>query len=350
VAKPAEPWKWKARKGWYAWVKGKRKRLASATDGKQVAIDELARLLAVASAGPQAAPLVGQLVVEYLTDLISRRQNDEIDLQTKSDAERRMAGFADMHGDKPVGEIKPFHVDDWLKTKAEWGPTSRHDGVGAVKSMFRWALRKGRIDRNPLDGLDKPKRKAKRDRIPTTPSIDKTFDLILYPELRDILVFLRETGCRPKEARDLEAKHLDRESGRAVLTEHKTARKTAKSRVLYLTPVASEVAYRLADLRPEGPIFLNSAGKPWTRNAVGHAIRRLRKRAGVGKEMVAYGLRHAFATDGLARKVSPALVAELLGHSDLRMMATYSHLSDHHDALREAASKVRGDDTPSSAA
>jgi integrase len=168
----------------------------------------------------------------------------------------------------------------------------------------------------------------------------------LTPELADLLTFIHATGCRPKEARTIEARHLDRAERVAVLVRHKTAHKTGKKRVIYLPEPAAEVAFRLADLRPEGPIFLNTRGRPWTHNALGLAVRRLRKRAGLTGDMVAYAFRHGFATDALTRGISSALVAELMGHADLRMLHRYAHLSDKHDALREAVAKVRGEAGP----
>ena len=58
------------------------------------------------------------------------------------------------------------------------------------------------------------------------------------------------------------------------------------------------------------------------------------------KAMVAYALRHSFATDALAKQIPVVLVAELMGHKDTSMMSVYSHISDRHDVLREAAEKA----------
>ena len=59
--------------------------------------------------------------------------------------------------------------------------------------------------------------------------------------------------------------------------------------------------------------------------------------------MVAYGLRHLFATDGLERGVPIATMAELLGHSSTKMISErYSHLADRHEHLKSALEVVRG--------
>lgn len=343
--KPDKPWYWTAQDVWVVQIGGKRHRLAKGKKGRGEAFARFHQIMAEAGKPvPEgsAVPLVGELVVLRLRDLRVRRDTGAVGSGAKDDVVRRLAGFADMHGDLRADQIKPHHVDEWLATKPGWGKTSRHDGAGAVKSVFKWAAKKGLIDRNPLAEMEKPRRVKRREVIPTPVEIRALLAAPKIPELQDLLVFIFGTGCRPKEARTLEAKHLDRANGLAVLAQHKTADKTDRPRVLYLTGEAEAVAYRLADARPTGPIFLNSQGSPWTHNAVGLALRRLRKREGLPDSVVAYALRHAYATDALAHEVPAAFVAEMMGHADLRMMATYSHVNERTDALKEAARKVRG--------
>lgn len=344
MARHPSPWYWEARDGWYATVGGVRHRLADGRGSKRDALRRLGELLAERDRPAEAAgaPAVGHLIALYLADLRKRRAAGDLGEYTRDDAKRRLAGFADLHGDLPADQLRPHHVQAWLDTRAGWGPTSRHDGVGAVKAVTRWAAGQGHLDRDPLAGLRKPPRRARREAIPDPEAVRKVFAAILTSELADLLAFVHETGCRPKEARTLEARHLDLAAGVATLAEHKTARKTGRRRSIYLTPRALGIARRLAEAHPVGPIFRNSEGRTWTHNAVGLAVRRLRERAGLGKEVVAYALRHGFATDALANGVPVALVAELMGHADLRMMGTYSHLSDRADVLREAAARARG--------
>ncbi len=347
MARIAEPWRWEARKGWYAWVDNRRIRLCSLAEGKRAAIAELARLVELAGS-PDAAPppKVVDIMADYLADVAGRVKSGDIEPRTKIDITMRMAGFAASCGDLDAAGVKVHHVESWLKTRANWGPTMRNSGVGAVKTMFRWAARQGKIDRNPIADMAKPPKKLKRDTIPTAIDVDKAMGAVLNGGLRDLLTFIFETGCRPKEARTMEARHIDGEGGRVILPPemHKTGKKTGKDRVIYLTPAAAEIAKRLAEISPEGPIFRNRAGTPWLGNSLVSAMNRLRRRAGLGKGVVAYGLRHLWISDGLAGGVSPAIVAEMAGHADLSMLATYCHISDRHDMLREAADKIRGKD------
>jgi integrase len=67
---------------------------------------------------------------------------------------------------------------------------------------------------------------------------------------------------------------------------------------------------------------------------------RLQRKLGI--RAAAYGLRHTFATDALARGVPDAQVAALLRHSGTTMLHKhYSRLTAQSQALREALGRVR---------
>jgi integrase len=118
--------------------------------------------------------------------------------------------------------------------------------------------------------------------------------------------------------------------------------KKGRRRVLYLTPAAVELLRELAARHKYGgPLFRNRIGRPWTRNALGMAMRKACKHAGLPAKPL-YGLRHGFATDALAAGVPDAHVAELLGHANTSQLHKhYSHLATRVRLLTDAAGAVR---------
>ena len=83
---------------------------------------------------------------------------------------------------------------------------------------------------------------------------------------------------------------------------------------------------------------------PCHRNAVRCRFRRLRQKLGLDAGVVAYAFRHSWTTDALEKGVPIATVAELLGHSDTKMVsAHYSHLHEKREHLRTAARSIRPD-------
>src|SRR5206468_1562755 len=78
-------------------------------------------------------------------------------------------------------------------------------------------------------------------------------------------------------------------------------------------------------------VLVNQDGEPWTRNALGLRMRRLRKRAGVqagerGEEFVLYTQRHTFiSTAGMDPSIPKAVRADVAGHTDGRTTRLYTH-------------------------
>lgn len=349
----AGPWYWTAQDCWAATIGGKRVRLANGRSKRAeaearrlwrelVTEHERAKHAPVAPADP---PL-GLVLTKYFEHLAARRERGEIDAGTKADAIKRLAGLVDRCGDVPCSQLQRKHVTEWLDSRRSWGATMRHDAAGALVTALRWAVAEGHLKTHPLPTLRRPTRGPRREAIPSPETAALVLAADMPDELRDILTFLHETGCRPGEARKLEARHLDAANGVAVLgvSEHKTGRKTGRARVLYLSPRALSVAARLAAAHPEGPIFLSPAGRPWSRCTLGRDVRRLRERLGLGDEVVCYSMRHRWASDALAGGIPAAMVAELMGHAGLKTLSIYSHLSDRAIELRDAARRVREED------
>jgi len=103
---------------------------------------------------------------------------------------------------------------------------------------------------------------------------------------------------------------------------------------------AAKVALFESAVDTTGPLLRNSWGNPWDKDAIGHAMRRASKKAKV--KGIAYGYRHGFATDALAKGIPDATVAALLGHSSTAMLHKhYSHLTSRTAVLKEAVDRIR---------
>ncbi len=118
-------------------------------------------------------------------------------------------------------------------------------------------------------------------------------------------------------------------------------------RAIYFPTTRSlEIIRRLVNEHPDGPLFLNLAGNPWTRFAVKCRFDRLQEK--MGKRYRQYDFRHSFITRKLLAGVDSHIVAALAGHRDTKMIdSTYSHIADDYKVMLEQAKK---DITPSSGA
>ena len=139
------------------------------------------------------------------------------------------------------------------------------------------------------------------------------------------------------------AQDVNLDVGAWTFKRHKTVKKTHKPRVVMLTPPMIELCRQLVVKHPDGALFHNSRGKPWTRNAIRCRFRRLPHKLGLEAGVVAYAYRHTFTTEGLEAGVPIATMAELLGHTAAIMISDhYGHLDQKSDHLREAARRAAG--------
>jgi site-specific recombinase XerD len=125
---------------------------------------------------------------------------------------------------------------------------------------------------------------------------------------------------------------------------HKTD-KSGRHLVVYLSPCMATLTKILMQSTRKH-LFVNEDGQQWKQDTVSMTMRRLRQRLGIDAITV-YAYRHSFATDALLAGNSLAVVAELLGHSDTRMVGkVYGHLDQQKshllDAVNETAKKRLG--------
>jgi integrase len=324
---------------WYVQLGKDQIKLARGRDNEDAAWRAYYRVMAARGPACPAAPLRDPTVTAVC--------NLFLDFSLKAHKPRTyefyrdfLEDFCGYTGKLRLSELDGAHIAAWLERHPDW-KGCRRGAVAAVQRAFSYALTEGKIDSNPFRSVKKPPPRA-RERFVTREERQKIFDN--YPEgdcFRDFLLALEHTGCRPGEVAAVTAANVDLRDGLWVLTEHKTEGKTGAARVVVLTPEVVELSKRLMALHPEGPLFRNADGRSWNRNSVRCRFRRVRKKLGLGGDLVAYLYRHAVATDLLEAGVGLAQTAELLGHRGADMvMRHYSKLRQRRQHLREEITRA----------
>lgn len=340
IPRPAKPFYWKARDGWYATFGTKKVLLAKGRDGREAAVRAFHKLKAAGPAAPdQAGP---DDTTADLCRLYLDHARDNLAPLTAEWYARHLKSFVKACGTVPAADLRPHHVVNWVGSH-EWGPSTRNGAIRAVKRVFSWATRMGYMASDPIRHLERPPMR-RRELIPVAGQVSAVMEVVKDAPFHDYLLALWATGCRPGEVRSLTAAGVDVAAGTWTVV-NKTRHKGDPTRSIYLTETLVELSRRLIVEHPEGPIFRNLRGRPWTRNAVVLRFRRLRVKLGMGKELTAYGLRHLYITDALEKGMPPATLAELVGHRNITMiMQVYSKLKQRTQHLRDAAGQVRPDD------
>lgn len=389
-----KPFYRKSRDTWYVEVDGRQINLGKDRDAA------FQRYHAIMAAPPEVrqAEVSGNGVGLRLTELFDRFL-DWVKQHRSPDTfvwyQYRLQRFADRFPELTIGQLRPFHVQEWVDSFPDHSPTTTRNYMRCVKRCIKWGQTLGYIESNPIQHISIPASTPKDAYLPPD-EFARLLSSTRDTAFRDLLEVTYETGCRPQESLRIEIRHIDLNNQRWVLPRSEAKGKQAP-RVVYLSDKAIVITRRLIGDRSSGKLFLNSRGKPWTTNAVNCAFQRIQHRVGmaemksqgvtvtddriaefiptlskthrVGKKVVLktdaelrheakrkltyqmaqeyapkyslYALRHSWATNALQRGVDALTVAILMGHKDPSQLAkVYQHLSHNPKHLLEQAKKA----------
>lgn len=237
--------------------------------------------------------------------------------------------FKDRYGDTPWSELIPYHVLSCRKP--DWGNNTMRILISSVKSCLTWAKDAGLISVNPLADLKRPPAVFRSDQCIITEEQAGRM-LCAAPEaLQYVLDALWHTGNRPGYIITVEARECV--DGTWVCGP-KPGRKMPKA-VIYLNEYMRELTLRNIGKYPEGPIFRNSWGKPWSYDVLKQAIRETRTRAGI-KGLTAYWYRHTYGRRMIDVGTDYLLLATLMNTSVEMLTRVYGHQRTLTDRLRAA--------------
>lgn len=360
---PREPKAWLNKQtGWWSTdIAGKRHKLVQGKRGDErrktppkAATDALSALLKQCAVNPsvEAGPAfqtVPSVIDEYLS--VACGQNEQ---RTFKEKKALLNRFANRYPDKLATELIALDLEKWIGEHTEWKSDDYRAKVcTTVHACFNWAASRGLLGkdaRNPMANFSVTGGNRRR------PMTGQEFRRIwgqsrkgkksgIYKtsgrRLRECLHFIKLTGARPKELRDLAWTDIDAAAGVARLKKHKTAKKTRRDRIIPLTSPIVVLLKLLAERDGiEGPVFKTVQGTPWARNSLAQKIKRLRDRVGVPDDATLYGLRHRFGTRAIMNGVDLKILAELLGHATTRTTEHYVHMAKEYAHLRAAMNQV----------
>lgn len=201
--------------------------------------------------------------------------------------------------------------------------------ISGVRSFYRFLLKEGYINKNPLLTLELPKVEK---RLPTFLTEEEALKLINYPDkktilgLRDnlILKMLYSTGMRVSELVSLRISELDLERGEVVIKG-----KGNKERVVFLPEdILEDIKFYIQKRKKNSNfLFLNRKGKLLTDKGIRLLVEKYAKKVIPYKKITPHTLRHTFATHLLTNGADLRSVQELLGHTKLSTTQIYTHLT-----------------------
>jgi site-specific recombinase XerD len=218
--------------------------------------------------------------------------------------------------------------------------------VSTVRGFFRFLVREGRLESNPLAGVAAPKREKRLPSIlskANLQSLIEAADQTTPGGLRNraILELIYAAGVRLSEVAALNLSQLDLNE-RTLLVRGKGNKERM---VLVGGPAETALRRYLSRGRPklsngaEAALFLNRDGKRLSGRSVQQIVRRHAMRAGLDARVYPHLLRHSFATHLLDGGAELRVVQELLGHASASTTQIYTHVTEERQ--REAMEDAR---------
>ncbi|MBM4388161.1 MAG: tyrosine recombinase [Deltaproteobacteria bacterium] len=251
--------------------------------------------------------------------------------------------------EKAVASLDRSLVDNYLSTLfLRNSPATIGRKLAALRSFFKWLVRRGIAAANPFEGISAPKNKK---RLPKFLLLEEMLLLLEAPPDGDfsgsrdraILEMLYAGGIRVSELVSLDAGSVSRDE--QLL---RVLGKGGKERVVPFGSEARRSLDRYLMKRGEflrqgkkgetDALFLNRFGARMTARSVARMIDKYVLKVALSRSISPHVLRHTFATHMLDGGADLRDIQELLGHSKLSTTQKYTHVSI--DRLMEVYDKA----------
>jgi integrase/recombinase XerD len=249
---------------------------------------------------------------------------------------RRLGEFATARGVRDPSRLTRALLRDFVYLLKDLGlsAASIRRGVSAIRTYFGFLLGEGRVQEDPSDRLESPRRGRV---LPPVLSVAEVEKLLASPQVdeplawrdRALLELAYGAGLRVSELCGLGLTDL-------LLTENlvRIFGKGGKERLVPIgRSVIGAVSVYLHTKRPaldrgksKGRVLLNARGEPLSRVGAWGVVKRASRRAAITKRVTPHTLRHTFATHLLEGGADLRAVQEMLGHADLSTTQIYTHV------------------------
>jgi tyrosine recombinase XerC len=276
------------------------------------------------------------LVEEFLRHLALERRLSPRTVEAYGSDLRGVADFLARSGGS-LGRATHPQLRRWLAHLVTRGfaRSSIARKAAAVRSFYRFAVRRGLLDADPSTVLASPKLPV---RLPSVLKASEAAALVASPEAEDpwavrdraVLELLYATGLRVSELCALDMGDVDLARGRV-----RAMGKGGREREVPVGEVAADSVRsyvegsRAGTLPSEGgtALFFNRRGKRLSPRDVRAIVEKYRRQMLTGRRVSPHTLRHSFATHLMEGGADIRAVQELLGHASLSTTQRYTHVS-----------------------
>lgn len=239
-------------------------------------------------------------------------------------------------------------IRGWMEQMMDRGNTATSVArrLSAVRSMYRYALSRGKVDHDPAHLVRSPKKSRPLPQFVREDEMDRLLDGMEWGRryidirTRTIVMTFYETGMRLSELVGLDDVSVD-----FALHEIKVTGKRRKQRIIPFGPELESALREYMRVRDEAvrekhseALFLSEQGERMTSPAVRAAVKSRLSLVCSLKKRTPHVLRHSFATAMLNNGANLESVQKLLGHKKLSTTEIYTHTT--FEQLKQIYSKA----------
>lgn len=277
-------------------------------------------------------------VREYLDYLQTVARRSPLTIQGYRADYRRFLAFLRDQNDLPLNEITPQLVERYTATLRHLSDSSVRRTLNALSSLFRWAVRFDYVAANPLDKVQRPRKKQKVQPCPSPAEVSALLDTTKGPNERAALLALATSGLRRAELLALDWRHVDLPGRRLRI--HGKGDKQREVPIFEELLAALHALHAQAGFPTEGPVLCGRLGRPLQQSALQAWLNKWLEATGLrdttGNRYTLHSLRRFAAKRWLEGGLNIRQVQLLLGHSDLQVTMQYL-CYDFEEVQRQAA-------------
>lgn len=295
--------------------------------------------------------MTGELLARYVDHLRAERNLSPYTVRNYRDDVWEFLRFlqgAGIESPSAVDRVVLRRYLAWLEKRGR-ARASIARKMAEVRSFFRFLVREGLVERNPLQNVSSPKVEK---RLPVFLTNKEVAGLVEDPEEtspagqrdRALLELLYAAGIRVSEVAGLDLGDISLER-----KEVRVRGKGSKERIALMgVPAAAAISLylkqgrpHLVGRRPVAALFLNRKGGRLSQRSVQALVRKYARDVDITKRVTPHVLRHTFATHLLDGGADLRSVQELLGHEKLGTTQIYTHVTQKRSREAYLASHPR---------
>jgi integrase/recombinase XerC len=236
-------------------------------------------------------------------------------------------------GDFDFLTVEPKQIREWVVTMMGKGLNAHsiNRKLSSLKSLYKYLMREGLLENNPVNLVIKPKTKRKLPVFVQEEHLNQLLDWGFFSHDFDgrrdqlLIALMYGTGVRLSELKNLLLVHVDRKAYTIKVLGKRNKERIIPYPYSVERPLREYLKFREEISGNTGFLFLTSGGKQMYDKIIYRVVNKYLTYVTTLSKKSPHVLRHSYATHLLNNGAQLNAVKELLGHTNLSATQIYTH-------------------------